>query len=70
MIWFLFYFYFYFQDGELTAWSNWTECSVACNGGTQERNRTCIEPQNGGLDCNGTLEETQNCNTHFCPSKN
>ena len=59
-------------DGGFNIWSVWTECSVTCGGGNQTRNRTCSnpEPQNGGNDCVGDLEETQACNTDTCPPGN
>ena len=33
------------------------------------RRRECVEPQYGGLPCEGSLEDWQDCNTHPCPSK-
>ena len=49
----------------------WSKCTKTCETGTQTRTRTCTnpEPQYGGADCAGTAKETQNCNTHPCPSK-
>ena len=45
-------------------WSDWSECSVTCGGGTQ--NRTCDnpEPVNGGSACSG--DAVQACNTQAC----
>ena len=59
-------------DGSFSNWSNWTVCPVSCGGGNQTRNRSCSnpEPQNGGSDCVGDLEETQACNTDTCPLGN
>ena len=56
-------------DGGFSDWSVWTECSVTCGGGEQTRTRTCSnpEPQNGGNDCVGDLEESQTCSTDACP---
>ncbi|XP_013395220.1 A disintegrin and metalloproteinase with thrombospondin motifs adt-1-like, partial [Lingula anatina] len=54
-------------DGYLTQWLEWTECSVTCGGGSQERNRTCVEPQYGGQSCHGELHENRSCNIRNCP---
>ena len=62
-------------DGKYTEWSQWTECTVTCGGGTQTRNRSCTNPppQNGGKSCLdqglGPEIQTQNCNVQPCPSK-
>ncbi|XP_071786151.1 uncharacterized protein [Asterias amurensis] len=57
-------------DGGWTAWSDWSVCSVSCNGGTQSHQRTCTNPQpaHGGNPCVGALTETQQCNIGPCPS--
>jgi len=56
-------------DGGWTDFSEWSECSAACNGGSQSRSRTCSNPApaNGGADCDGDDSETQNCNPDPCP---
>ncbi|XP_045160489.2 SCO-spondin-like [Mercenaria mercenaria] len=56
-------------DGGFTEWTPWTECPVSCGGSEQTRTRTCSnpEPQNGGSDCVGDTEESQQCNTGSCP---
>ena len=58
-------------DGGWTDYSNWSYCTKTCGTGTQTRTRTCTNPapKYGGADCTGTTQETQNCNTHPCPSK-
>lgn len=47
-------------------WSNWSECSLECGGGTQAR--TCINPAPayGGDECQGPAQQA--CNTHSCPT--
>ena len=55
-------------DGNYTKWSEWSECSVTCGGGSQTRTRNCTEPQYGGKYCSdlGSASETQDCNTDAC----
>ncbi|XP_035688793.1 SCO-spondin-like [Branchiostoma floridae] len=57
-------------DGNWSNWSPWSDCSVTCELGTQTRTRTCTNPtpSNGGADCAGQAQETQQCNTGvLCP---
>ncbi|KAL9966591.1 hypothetical protein ACROYT_G024693 [Oculina patagonica] len=58
-------------DGNYTEWSEWSECSVTCDGGSQTRSRQCTNPppQHGGRDCEelGPANGTQECNTNACP---
>jgi len=55
-------------DGYWAPWSNWTECSVTCEGGTQKRRRQCIPPKHNGKPCEGDNNEVRVCNTQRCPS--
>ncbi|XP_078694923.1 uncharacterized protein LOC144923909 isoform X2 [Branchiostoma floridae x Branchiostoma belcheri] len=52
-------------DGGWTDWSPWSACSVTCGVGTETRDRTCTNPApaNGGADCDGLDQETQDCDT-------
>lgn len=50
-------------------WSDWTECSLSCGGGSQGKNRTCFGPYFGGLPCVGNETEVQSCNDQPCPGK-
>lgn len=67
--------YFVSVDGAYTPWTQWSECTATCGGGTQMRNRSCTNPppQNEGKTCLdqglGPQLETQNCNMEPCPSK-
>ncbi|RUS87810.1 hypothetical protein EGW08_004409 [Elysia chlorotica] len=54
-------------DGEWLQWQAWADCSVSCGGGARQRTRTCKQPLNGGLVCNGNATEAEDCNQHFCP---
>ena len=47
-------------------WSQWSECSATCGGGTQTRACTDPIPAYGGADCQGDI--TQNCNMQECPA--
>lgn len=59
---------FYFTvDGYWKDWSAWKSCSVTCGGGTQFRNRECIQPLYGGAACSGPADESQACNKDACP---
>ena len=68
-------FYFEFSqlrsvDGQWSEWDGWSVCSKTCGGGQTTRTRKCNNPPpaNGGVDCAGDSEETQNCNTETCPA--
>ncbi|XP_059164384.1 SCO-spondin-like [Physella acuta] len=54
-------------DGYYNSWSVWSTCSASCGGGNQTRNRICVQPLYGGLPCQGSNNETQNCNEKHCP---
>mmetsp|Transcript_5820 Transcript_5820/g.13861 ORF Transcript_5820/g.13861 Transcript_5820/m.13861 type:complete len:1591 (+) Transcript_5820:108-4880(+) len=48
-------------------WTTWTECSKTCEGGQTSRTREIATPAaNGGAACDGTLQETEGCNTQDC----
>ncbi|XP_048748271.1 coadhesin-like [Ostrea edulis] len=55
-------------DGLWASWGSWETCTVTCGGGTQDRFRTCTnpQPQYGGADCVGANNSTQDCNTQVC----
>ena len=55
-------------DGEWAEWDNWTECSVSCGNGTVQRRRACSDPlpDNGGLYCNGSDTEIEQCSLDPC----
>ena len=56
-------------DGGWGAFSEWTECSAECGGGTQTRSKECNNPApaHGGAECEGAAMETRDCNTQACP---
>ena len=63
--------FFFLVDGAWSEWSEFGDCSASCGGGAQSRTRTCTNPapQHGGKDCDGLAEESQECNSQQCPSK-
>ena len=58
-------------DGGYSEWSDWTECSVSCGIGTEERERHCNNPlpSGGGKDCEefGPATEIKQCKVRECP---
>lgn len=54
-------------DGIWKSWQEWSHCDVSCGLGTQYRNRTCNGPYNGGKNCTGEDEESQECFPKECP---
>ena len=56
---------------EVGPWSDWSNCTVECDDGEQNRTRTFIDENDVHRDeCNSTiLSEEQPCNTDPCDSK-
>uniref|UniRef100_A0A4W3IKP0 Adhesion G protein-coupled receptor B3 n=1 Tax=Callorhinchus milii TaxID=7868 RepID=A0A4W3IKP0_CALMI len=48
-------------DGQWKEWSLWTECSVTCSNGTQQRTRQCTAAAHGGSECRGHWAESREC---------
>uniref|UniRef100_A0A3Q2QHI6 SCO-spondin n=1 Tax=Fundulus heteroclitus TaxID=8078 RepID=A0A3Q2QHI6_FUNHE len=53
----------YQVDGQWSAWTPWSQCSVSCGAGLQSRYRFCSSPQQSGsgLPCLGPHREDQVC---------
>jgi hypothetical protein len=45
----------------------WSDCSLTCGGGEQERIRSCKGPFYGGMDCLESRSEIYACNIYKCP---
>jgi len=47
----------------LTDWTEWTECTVSCDGGSRQRSRSVTQP---GIGDKGPLAELESCNQMLC----
>jgi len=58
------------RDCSLAPWTSWTPCSMACDGGFQERHRHVLIPTRGFGKCpksdSAFRYENQQCNVHKC----
>jgi hypothetical protein len=55
-------------DCQMGDWTEWSDCSADCGGGTQVRNRLVIKQAgNGGAAC-PTATESRTCNLEACPA--
>nr|CAB3263057.1 uncharacterized protein LOC100187228 [Phallusia mammillata] len=50
-----------------TAWGEWSTCDATCNGGHQNRWRTCLNSDNNTVSCAGPSTQIVNCNGQNCP---
>lgn len=57
-------------DGQWQEWSSWSDCSVTCANGTQQRTRQCSAAAHGGSECRGHWAESRECHNPDCTGKN
>ncbi|XP_029206895.2 uncharacterized protein LOC114970596 isoform X2 [Acropora millepora] len=57
------------RDGGWGVWSQWTNCTRVCGGGTKSRHRFCNSPvpAHDGQTCTGNRIQTAACNNNECP---
>ena len=55
-------------DGKWVIIQDWSQCSLACNGGKQFLQRVCIPPKTGGKPCEGEPVLERSCNNFSCPN--
>uniref|UniRef100_A0A8C4P4W5 Adhesion G protein-coupled receptor B3 n=1 Tax=Dromaius novaehollandiae TaxID=8790 RepID=A0A8C4P4W5_DRONO len=53
-------------DGQWQEWSLWSQCSVTCSNGTQQRSRQCTAAAHGGSECRGPWAESRECYNPEC----
>lgn len=55
-------------DGGFTNWGNFGDCDKSCGSGVKRRTRTCSNPlpAHGGKNCEGPVDEVEECNTAPC----
>lgn len=53
-------------DGQWQEWSSWSQCSVTCSNGTQQRSRQCTAAAHGGSECRGPWAESRECFNPEC----
>lgn len=61
--------WFYAVDGQWQEWSPWSDCSVTCANGTQQRKRQCSAAAHGGSECRGHWAESRECQNPECTGK-
>ncbi|XP_016385862.1 adhesion G protein-coupled receptor B2 isoform X2 [Sinocyclocheilus rhinocerous] len=53
-------------EGQWLDWAAWSQCSVSCDSGTQQRQRRCSVSVHGWAECKGPHAETRECTNPSC----
>ncbi|XP_016317883.1 adhesion G protein-coupled receptor B2-like isoform X2 [Sinocyclocheilus anshuiensis] len=53
-------------EGQWLDWAAWSQCSVTCDSGTQQRQRRCSVSVHGWAECKGPHAETRECTNPSC----
>ncbi|XP_056598018.1 adhesion G protein-coupled receptor B2 isoform X9 [Triplophysa dalaica] len=53
-------------EGQWLDWAAWSQCSVTCGSGTQQRQRRCSVSVHGWAECKGPHAETRECTNPSC----
>ncbi|CAD5111793.1 DgyrCDS1067 [Dimorphilus gyrociliatus] len=53
-------------NGTFSEWARWSLCNVSCGGGSRTRERICLKPKHGGMNCTGEKIEIESCNFAKC----
>lgn len=56
-------------EGQWLDWAVWSQCSVSCGSGTQQRQRRCSVSVHGWAECKGPHAETRECTNPSCEGK-
>jgi len=57
------------QDCQVSDWQAWSECSVSCGLGQQQRRREVLHVRSpGGVGCGLELSQLQSCSAGLCPA--
>ena len=55
-------------DCEWSPYTEWSDCSKSCGGGTRISNRTILKNAiDGGQECKGEALKIESCNDQLCP---
>ena len=64
------FYYFIIGNCKWGPYTEWSDCSKECDGGSQNRTRVLQQTAlNGGMGCVGEGTQFRDCNIHGCPGK-
>ncbi|KAJ3608865.1 hypothetical protein NHX12_023395, partial [Muraenolepis orangiensis] len=53
-------------DGQWLEWSPWSQCSVTCGAGSEQRQRRCSSAAHSWAECQGEHQERRGCSKPSC----